>query len=71
MVIASDGSIIVNAHQLTTKNGLAAAIEVATKSGLGVFVGVVVPNRLRKSVFLDIDDALSDVVGRLGPRLLK
>jgi hypothetical protein len=71
MAITSDGAIIVNTHQLTNKNSLAAAVEAATKSGLGVFVGVVVPNRLRKSVFLDIDDALSDVVGRLGPRLLK
>jgi hypothetical protein len=61
--LASDGSVLINAHALTIKEGLAAVIEVAKASGLGVFVGIVVPARLRKSVLHDVEDALADVVG--------
>jgi hypothetical protein len=71
MAVASDGSLIVNAGHLSVKDDLAAVVEVAEKTGLPVFVGVAVPVRLRRAVLRDIDDALADVVGRLGPRLLK
>jgi len=71
MGVASDGGIIVNAHALTNKDGLDAVVEIATKSGLGLFVGVVVPPRVHRRLLRDIDDATADVVGRLGPRLVK
>jgi hypothetical protein len=69
MALASDGSILVNAAQLTTKDDLAAVVECARASGLPVFVGVIVPDRLRKEVLRDLDDAAADIVGRLGARL--
>ena len=71
MAVASDGALLVNAHALTNKDGLAAAIEIAKKSGLGVFVGVVVPQQMRARLLKNIDDALADVVGRLGSALIR
>jgi hypothetical protein len=69
MAVTSFGEIVVNAHQLAVGKNLAAAVDVARKSGLLVFVGVVVPGRLLPRVLRDVDDALADVVGRWGPRL--
>jgi hypothetical protein len=71
MAVASDGSLIVNAYQLAVGDDLAAVTEVARKSGLLVFVGVVVPERLRRDLMRDLDDAMADVVGRPGPRLAR
>lgn len=68
--LASDGSIIVNANQLGTATNLDAVIGYARATGLPVFVGVVVPGELRRRVLGDVDDALADVVGRLGPKLV-
>ncbi len=66
MAVTSAGDVLVNACQLTIGNGLSGAIEVARASGLSIFVGVAVPARLRRQLARDVDDALCDVVGRLG-----
>ena len=58
--------MIVNAYQLSTKEGLTAAVEVVEATGLDVFVGVIVPRGFHQRVLLDVNDALADVVGRLG-----
>ncbi len=69
MAVASDSGVLVNVAQLTTSDSLAAILKLAERTGLHVFVGVVVPERLRKRVLRDVHDALADVVGRLGPKL--
>jgi hypothetical protein len=69
MAVTSDGAILVNAYQLSTKDGLAAAIDAARATGLTLFIGVAIPGRLRGHVLHDVDDALADVVGRLGTKL--
>jgi hypothetical protein len=69
MAIASDGAVLVNAAQLTTSGAIAAIVEVAQSTGLDVFVAVVVPERLRVRVLRDVDDAATDIVGRLGAKL--
>jgi hypothetical protein len=51
--------------------GLAAVIGVAKKSEGDLFFGVIVPGRMRAALLKDIDDVLADVVGRLGPPLMK
>lgn len=71
MAIASDGTVLVNAHQLTTKNGLTNMLKCTENAGLEVFVGLAVPARLRSRLRKDLDDAVADVVGRLGPRLVR
>jgi hypothetical protein len=71
MAITSDGAILVNAHALTNTDSLDAAIEIVKKSGLVVFVGVVVPQRMHRRLLKDIDNATADVVGRIGPHLVK
>lgn len=71
MAIASDGSAVVNAYQFAREDHLEAVVEAARATGLPVFVGVVVPARLVPRVLRDVDDALADVVGRLGPRLVR
>lgn len=71
MAVTSAGEIVVNANQLGTQADLDAIVEYARASGMPVFMGVVVPPRLRKQVLDDMDDAAADIVGRLGPRLLK
>lgn len=69
--MTSDASIIVNANQLGTATDLDAVVRYARATGLPVFVGVVVPVGLVPGVLRDVDDALADVVGRLGPRLVR
>ena len=69
MAVASDGGVLVNVAQLTTSGALAAIVAVAERTGLDVFVGIVVPERLRSRVLRDLDDAAADIVGRLGPKL--
>ena len=71
MAIASDGSIVVNAAQLGTKSDLTSVVECAARSGLAVFVGVVVPGRMAEQFLKNVDDSMADIVGRLGPRLVK
>ncbi len=71
MAVASDGSVLVNAYQLATKDGLAAAIEAARRTALVVFVGVVVPAKFGGKMAKDIDDATADVAGRLGAKLVR
>jgi hypothetical protein len=69
MAVASDGGFMVNAVQLTIGNDLDAVVRVARETGLPVFVGLIVPARLRRRILRDIDDAAADVVGRVGSRL--
>ena len=71
LAITSAGEIVVNAYQLAMKDELHAAIEVAKLTRLPVFVGVVLPARLHPKILRDVDDAAADIVGRLGPKLLK
>jgi hypothetical protein len=70
MAVASDGTVIVNAIQLGSKTDLAAVVGYARDTGLEVFIGIVVPTRLRGWVLRNLDDALADVGGRLGPKLV-
>jgi hypothetical protein len=69
MAVASDGEIVINAAQLTTSGSLAAIVKVAERTGLAVFIGVVVPEGQQRRVLDVVDDALADVVGRLGPKI--
>lgn len=69
LAFASDGSILVNALQLGSGMTLNEIIGYAKASGLPIFIGVVVPPRLRERFVREFDDATADVVGRLGPRL--
>ena len=69
LALASDGSLLVNALQLGADDDLDAVVRLARESGLPVFVGVVVPARLRGRLAGEIDDGLADVVGRVGPLL--
>jgi hypothetical protein len=71
LAVTSDGDVAVNTYQLSVGRGLAAVIEVAKKSEGELFVGAIVPGRMRAVLLKDIDDVLADVVGRLGPHLMK
>jgi hypothetical protein len=70
MAVTSAGDVVVNAVQLTMEDGLASAVEAAEKTGLPVFVGVLVPTAKLKRLLHDIDDAAADVSGRLGANLV-
>jgi hypothetical protein len=69
MAVASDGSVIVNAHQLAVADDLAVAVEAAQRTGLVVFVGVVVPDSEAKKLAKPIDDAAAEVAARVGAKL--
>jgi hypothetical protein len=72
MTLASDGSIVVNALQLGLgEKNIEAMLPNARAAGLSIFIGVVVPRRLRGRFVRGADDALADVVGRLGPKLAR
>ncbi len=69
MAVSSEGTLLVNAIQLGSGTALTDVISYAEGTGLPVFVGVVVPKRMRPRFVRETDDALADVVGRLGPGL--
>ncbi len=71
LAVASDGAILVNAIQLGSKTDLDALVAYAEVTGLSIFVGVVVPARLRGRFTRELDDMSADVVGRLAPRLVR
>ena len=71
MAVASDGSLLVNAFQLATKESLDAVIRVARESGLSLFVGLAIPPAHTGAMFRELDDATADIVGRLGPKLAR
>jgi hypothetical protein len=70
MAVTSAGELLVNAQQLGVTNDLDAVVEVAKASGLPMFVGVVVPRKLMRTVLRDVDNATADIVGRLGVELV-
>jgi hypothetical protein len=69
MAVTSDGSVLVNVMQLDVGCDPTEAVRVLLKLHHEVFVGVVVRKGHRRTLMRDVDDALADVVGRLGPRL--
>jgi NAD/NADP transhydrogenase alpha subunit len=71
MAVTSAGEVLVNAYQLGREDHLEAVVEAARATGLAMFVGVVIPERMRPAVMHDLDDATAAISGRLGPVLLK
>jgi hypothetical protein len=71
MAVASDGNIIVNTMQLGPDTRLDDALAQAKATGLPVFVAVAIPKSMKEQFVREIDDALADVVGRLGPRIAR
>ncbi len=69
MPVSSIGEILVNAVGLTTSDSLAAVVEAATAPPLKVLGGVVVPRRLRGRLIENLDNAATDMAGRLGGKL--
>jgi hypothetical protein len=69
IAVASDGTIIVNATHLDAGTDPIAAVRRLLDEGHEIFVGVVVPNNLRRELLRDVDDAAADLVGRLGAKL--
>jgi hypothetical protein len=69
MAFASDGAVLLNVMHLDVGEDLQAALRLVLVARHEVFVGAVVPATLRRELEGDVDDALADVAGRLGPRL--
>ena len=69
IALASDGTLLVNVAQLSPGTVLDEILRYAEVTGLPIFIGVAVPGRLYKRFVRELDDAVADVVGRLGPRV--
>ncbi|MFI5302619.1 MAG: hypothetical protein ACHREM_31405 [Polyangiales bacterium] len=71
LAVASDGTVLIGIAWI---DHTAKAIEVAQKllaEGRSVFIGVAVPKRLNTRLARDMEDAAADIVGRLGPKVLR
>lgn len=71
MALASDGALILNAAEFTVEGSITAIVGIAGKVGLPIFIGVVLPVRLRKRLLRDIDNAAADLGGRWGGQLTR
>jgi hypothetical protein len=69
MALTSAGDILINAVEFVNQTSVDAVVKYAKGSGLEVFIGVLVPPKLRKQFTRDIDDAAADVAGRIGGKL--
>ena len=70
MAVTSDGTIIVNAVQLGLgETSPDVMIANARATGLPIFVGVAIPKNMKMPFAQEFDNAVADVVGRLGSRL--
>jgi len=69
MATTCAGEVLFNVTHLDGMNDLIASIEKLVPPGQQLFVGVVVPIELRARVVKELDDAVVDVVGRVGTKL--
>ena len=71
MAVASDGRIVINVTHLDLdpmEPGLVARL---VQAGALVLVAIAVPDRLGPELLRDVDDAASEIAGRLGPRVAR
>lgn len=69
MALSSDGRTLMNVTHLVDTTDLRQALEVALAEGHEVFVGIAVPPYFADEIRRDLDDAASEIVGRLGIRV--
>ena len=69
MATTCAGEVLFNVTHLDGMNDLIASIKKLVPPGQQLFVGVVVPIELRARVVKELDDAVVDVVGRVGTKL--
>lgn len=66
MAVTSAGDVLLNMAEFQDDLSPSALVRNAKAIGFALFVGVVVPERLRRRLARDIDDAAADITGRLG-----
>ena len=70
MAIASDGSVLVNLTHLDSSGDVIEDARRLMRDGHQVFIGVALAPGMRRLVMGELEDALADVVGRVGARLI-
>ena len=60
-----------NAAEFQNDTSPLGLVRYAEKSGLVVFVGIVVPAGHAKTIMRDVDDATADITGRCGPVVVR
>ncbi len=71
MALTSAGEIVMNAAEFENDTSPLSLVRYAERTGLVVFVGVVVPSERVKAIMRDVDDAAADITGRSGPMLVR
>jgi hypothetical protein len=71
MALASDGAVVVNAVEFVNDLTPEALVKFAKGTGATVFVGIVAPRGIGDRLQRDLRDAAADIVGRLGPLLVR
>ena len=66
---ASDGTLLLNITHLVDAGDPVAAVRRLLADGHTLFIGVAVPLRDRQRLAKDVEDALADAVGRMGPKV--
>jgi hypothetical protein len=70
VAVLSDAAVAFNISHLFEKpENLGAFVQGLVDAGDELFIGVVVPRRIRQEVLADLDDALAEAVARLGAEL--
>jgi hypothetical protein len=69
MAVTSAGETVVNVTHLNGMARVIAAVEKLVAPGQQFFVGVVVPDEMNGTLLKEVDDAIVDVVGRVGVKI--
>ena len=69
LALTSTGELLINAAEFSLLTSFERALRAAKKSGLPIFVGLVLPARESTEAMKAIDDAAADVAGNVGGRI--
>ena len=69
MAVTSAGDVIISITHLEDTTDVSALVARLIDEGHTLFIGVAVPDRLRRELRKDVEDAGAEIVARLGPRL--
>ena len=63
--------MIINVTHLEDTTDVSAVVARLIDEGHTLFISVAVPDRLRRELLKDVEDAAADIVGRIGARVLR
>jgi hydrogenase maturation factor len=71
LLVASDGTLVINVHATTDADDAESALAEALKTNRAVVIAVALSNAEAEKLLADLGDGVADSVGRVGVDLLR